>query len=207
MHWQAHKLGKRYPKHLFLTYGSYEFQWWTVEDQNFVAEEELDCTAEDRAKVLEFSFAALHFPSSITVTVSVHQGINITCTLWHTLIEQSEHRVHPPVESTSYTEIDSYHQCYDAVLALAMSLNKTIGGTYIYMSLHSKLYLKIALLLELNTNQSLKEAAKEQAGLKQDKDFQITDFNYNVDTVAKVLTKHLSNINFTGASVCMTAIM
>ena len=63
------------------------------------------------------------------------------------------------------------------------------------------------MLLELNTNQSLKESAKEQAGLKQDKDFQITDFNYNVDTVAKVLTKHLSNINFIGVSVCMTAIV
>ena len=64
-------------------------------------------------------------------------------------------------------------------------------------------YIKIALLLELNTNQSLKEAAKEQAGLKQDKDFQITDFNYNVVIVAELLKKHLSKINFNGASVCI----
>ena len=59
------------------------------------------------------------------------------------------------------------------------------------------------LLLELNANQSLKEVAKEQAGLNQDADFQITDFNYNVDTVTKVLMKHLNNINFIGASVYM----
>ena len=59
------------------------------------------------------------------------------------------------------------------------------------------------LLLELSANQSLKEVAKEQAGLNQDADFQITDFNYNVDTVTRVLMKHLNDINFIGASVCL----
>ena len=55
----------KYPKHLFLTYGSYESQWWIVED----VKEELNCSTEDRAKVLEFSLATLHFPSSRTVSV------------------------------------------------------------------------------------------------------------------------------------------
>ena len=60
-----------------------------------------------------------------------------------------------------------------------------------------------AFLLELNTNESLKKAAKEQAGLKRDQDFQITNLiNYNIDNiVAELLKKHLSNTNFTGTSV------
>jgi hypothetical protein len=57
-------------------------------------------------------------------------------------------------------------------------------------------------LLELNTNESLKESAKEQAGLKRDQDVQIAKLiNYNIDIVAELLKKHLSGINFTGASV------
>ena len=67
---KAHKLGMRYPKHLFLIYGTYESQWWAVEDDKSFVEEELNCNAEDRATVLEFSLAALHFeiPSSKTVS-------------------------------------------------------------------------------------------------------------------------------------------
>ena len=67
---QAHKLGMRYPKHLFLTYGTYESQWWTLENDGSV-EGGLSCNAEDRAKVLEFSLAAavLHYPSSRTASV------------------------------------------------------------------------------------------------------------------------------------------
>lgn len=59
-------------------------------------------------------------------------------------------------------------------------------------------------LLELNTNESLKKTAKEQAGLERDQDFQISNLiNYNIDNniVAELLKKHLSNTNFTGASV------
>ena len=60
-----------------------------------------------------------------------------------------------------------------------------------------------AFLLELNTNESLKKAAKEQAGLKWDQDFQITNLiNYSINNiVAELLKKHLSNTNFIGASV------
>ena len=55
---QAHRLGMKYPKYLFLTYGSYESQWWTLED-----DEKLDdCSPKDRAEVLQFSLAALHYP-------------------------------------------------------------------------------------------------------------------------------------------------
>ena len=61
----------------------------------------------------------------------------------------------------------------------------------------------VTLLIELNTNESLKKAAKEQAGLKQDQDFQISNLiNYNIDNIAaELLKKHLSDTNFTGASV------
>ena len=75
---QAHKLGMRYPKHLFLTYGTYESQWWTIEDDRSV-EGELVCSAEDRASVLEFSLAASHYPSSRTA--NVYLALVLLCTV------------------------------------------------------------------------------------------------------------------------------
>ena len=48
----------KYPKHLFLTYGTYESKWWIPPDDEDVHHL---CTPEDRARVLEYSFAALHF--------------------------------------------------------------------------------------------------------------------------------------------------
>lgn len=44
----------KYPKYLFITYGTYETQWWRVEDVE-------TCTAEQRAIGLQFSLAALHY--------------------------------------------------------------------------------------------------------------------------------------------------
>ena len=52
----------RYPKHLFLTYGSYQPHWWTIEDK----EEELNCSVEDRAEVLQFSLAAHNALTSLS---------------------------------------------------------------------------------------------------------------------------------------------
>ena len=49
----------KYPKHLFLTYGSYESYWWTREDG---LSHYSNCTPRDRAEVLQFSFAALQSP-------------------------------------------------------------------------------------------------------------------------------------------------
>ena len=123
----------RYPKHLFLTYGTYESQWWAVEDYKSFVEEELNCSAEDRAKVLDFSLAALHFeiPSFRTVSACTLALIILLflCTVW--LEQVVEQRVHPLVGSAS--PYDFYYQCFDAVLALAMSLNKTIGGTVCFV--------------------------------------------------------------------------
>ena len=84
MYVQAHKLGMRYPKHLFLTYGTYESQWWTLENDRSV-EEELNCNMEDRAKVLEFSLAAavLHYPSSRAA--SVHLALILLCIIRHSI--------------------------------------------------------------------------------------------------------------------------
>lgn len=53
----------KYPKHIYLTYGTYEFRWWTVED-DILTDLGLNCSPEDRAEVLEFSLAALHISSS-----------------------------------------------------------------------------------------------------------------------------------------------
>ena len=51
----------KYPQYLFLTYGSYESQWWAVQMDEEV--EVIICSPQDRAEVLQFSFVALHFPS------------------------------------------------------------------------------------------------------------------------------------------------
>lgn len=48
-------LGMKYPKYLFLTYGSYEFQWWTKHDYSNY------CSDDAVAQVLMFSIAVLHY--------------------------------------------------------------------------------------------------------------------------------------------------
>ena len=50
---QAHKLGMKYPKYVFLTYGFYKSQWWINYEET--------CSPYDIAEVLQFSLAALHF--------------------------------------------------------------------------------------------------------------------------------------------------
>ena len=52
---QAYQRGLRYPRHLFLTYGWYDHNWWLVEDQN------LSCTAQERENVLNRTLAFLQF--------------------------------------------------------------------------------------------------------------------------------------------------
>ena len=53
----------KYPKYLFLTYGSYESQWWSFEDDS-ISDDHTKCSPQERAEVLEFSLAAVHFPSA-----------------------------------------------------------------------------------------------------------------------------------------------
>lgn len=57
---QAYKLGIKYPKYVFLTYGSYESRWWSSDE---VSDE---CSPEEIAEVLQFFLAALYFPSLST---------------------------------------------------------------------------------------------------------------------------------------------
>ena len=52
----------KYPQYVFLTYGTYESQWWTMEDEA-LTDDERKCSPEERAEVLEFSLAALQFSS------------------------------------------------------------------------------------------------------------------------------------------------
>ena len=61
----------KYPQYVFLTYGTYESQWWTMEDEA-IADDELKCSPEERAEVLEFSLASLHFssvPNNMSFTI------------------------------------------------------------------------------------------------------------------------------------------
>ena len=60
----------KYPKYLFITYCLYESQWWATETDDEGVPDLMKCRPEDRAEVLQYSFAALHFPSFSTENVS-----------------------------------------------------------------------------------------------------------------------------------------
>lgn len=48
-------MGIRYPKYVFLTYGTYETYWWSTYSDS------IECSPEDIADVLKYSLAATHF--------------------------------------------------------------------------------------------------------------------------------------------------
>lgn len=61
----------KYPKNLFITYCLYESQWWAAEtDDEGDIPDLMKCRPENRAEVLQYSFAALHFPSFSTENMS-----------------------------------------------------------------------------------------------------------------------------------------
>ena len=97
LHIQAYTLGLKYPRHLFLTYGSYESQWWSVEDSS-----DDQCSPNDRAEVLQFSLAALHYPLPKEALLS---AVKVD------------------------TDFEFGRSCRDAAWTLAFALNKTIEGT------------------------------------------------------------------------------
>lgn len=67
----------KYPKYTFLTYGSYELQWWTKVDGNLSP-----CSHKDVADVLQFSLAVLHFP---VLPQDNHLSFHATWTLAYAL--------------------------------------------------------------------------------------------------------------------------
>ena len=109
----------KYPRYLFLTYGTYKPLWWTTqggdgEDDPII----MGCSPEDRAEVLEFSLAALHFPSLLENELESDPE-----TVFLPLANERRKHSHD-----NYVELEFYHQCYDATLALALALNRTIEG-------------------------------------------------------------------------------
>ena len=60
-----------------------------------------------------------------------------------------------------------------------------------------------SLFTELNTNQVINGRALEQAGIQTGDSFEITNFNYNVSAVTKLLKMHLENSYFDGESVLL----
>ena len=153
-HPQAYQRGLRYPRHLFLTYGWYDQNWWLVEDQN------LSCTAQERESVLGRSFAFLQFdfldgrnlttdtgivsPFSARFTLPVISyciHLSLFFLIWspvHCSVslcflqtgrqyydEEQNHLGVPPL----YLEQFNYSQyCHDATWTLAYALNQTVNG-------------------------------------------------------------------------------
>ncbi len=66
----------KYPKNVFITYCLYESQWWAVETDDEGVPDLMKCRQEDRAEVLQYSFAALHFPSFSTVSENASHVID-----------------------------------------------------------------------------------------------------------------------------------
>ena len=56
----------------------------------------------------------------------------------------------------------------------------------------------------LNSNLSLNDIAKGQAGIHDD--FEIIDFNYNVSIIPKLLKNNFEDLSFTGLSVPIISI-
>ena len=197
MHMQAHKLGIKYPKYAFLTYGTYEPQWWITQRGEGI-EDSNECRPEEIAEVLEFSLAALHFPS---------ESLSVTKNSSHKMVPEQDEVIQTFVDGQSrhsnayYTELKFYHQCYDATLALAFALNRTIEGIPIISQCHEETvennYRSIS---ELGNNETNRHA-KDQAEIHSE-NFEIGDFNFAVDVVAKLMKKHMEDTNFIGLSVC-----
>ena len=62
-------MGLHYPKYLFLTYGTYESHWWTKGSDDHVENSSMIyCSPEDRAEVLQYSFAVSHISKISDVT-------------------------------------------------------------------------------------------------------------------------------------------
>ena len=58
---QAYRLGVRYPKYVFLTYGTYEHQWWVSQSSH----SDDECSSDDIANMLQYSLAVSHFNTSM----------------------------------------------------------------------------------------------------------------------------------------------
>lgn len=113
---QAYRRGMKYPKYVFLMYGTYEPQWWTMENEASVG-----CSVQERAEVLEFSLAAAHFPSASLHEINGSENVKV----FQNLIDKRR-----KLSLGYYPEYEIYHQCYDATIALALAINKTIAGMY-----------------------------------------------------------------------------
>ena len=122
-------MGKRYPKHVFLTYGNYEAQWWSIRDDNTEEEDSsvTGCSPKERAEVLQYSLAALHYPSPYVNNASFDLKLNsnLSSAKAQRLIEERRDGYH--------NEFEFYHQCYDAALALALALSRTLEGRIIIL--------------------------------------------------------------------------
>ena len=60
---QAYRLGFHYPKYMFITYGWYANNWWTIP----ATSSRYNCTAEERATVLPYTLAPTvpEFPTDL----------------------------------------------------------------------------------------------------------------------------------------------
>ena len=87
--------------------------------------------------MLQYSLAALHFPYPYENASLDLISNSSTAKIQHFVEER---------RSIYHTEFEFYHQCYDAALALALAIDKTVEGRIIIQRLHS-LWINVYMLI------------------------------------------------------------
>jgi hypothetical protein len=116
---KANRLGMRYPKYVFLTYGTYEPQWWISQGNH----SEDECTPEDLAHTLQYSLAVSHFNTSMMNGILYHVCYDAVYSLAHALkrVIQNGHR-----DTTGFsvgdTTTSKHNQCrYTSSISLLIN--------------------------------------------------------------------------------------
>ena len=140
---QAYRRGLYYPKYTFITFGWYVRGWWEVDSKSS------NCTAEERARVVLHSSAAVSSqfpeehdeyvaePNIVSQTLNhfrfkhdwtfIFQKLSEFNNLYLQVVQRDINLKNRLTEYTNYIFPYAY-QCNEATLAFAYALNKTIAG-------------------------------------------------------------------------------
>ena len=117
---QAFKEERSYPGYVWITPGWYQQGWWKA-DKDYL--HSLNCKSSEIEKQLERSLVLLAHPN----TVKVYYWSSLYCT--SIIVLQSFLNITEPYNSSSYA--------MDAVMTLALALNKTLEDPFSNVSLQT----------------------------------------------------------------------
>ena len=99
--------------------------------------------------------------------------------------------------------IHNAEQCFDAVWAFAIALNKTMQGKPIFLLIFLLLLTSFVqiYILDLETDPDFNDQAKEDANITENRPFQLEDFTYSNGAFLERMFSYLSATNFSGITV------